>query len=338
MKRFAEFALLVTLQVCLLAGQGVITTITGGAIPVVSSVPATNAPLGNIGGICSDNQGAIYFSDVNHNQVYRVGSDGIIRTIAGNGIAAFSGDGGSATAASLNDPSGLAADTAGNVFIIDSHNNRIRKVSPSGIITTFAGNGQFAYGGDGGPAVAASFEGPVGLAIDAAGNLYVADNYNQRVRKISPSGLITTVAGNGAINYSGDGGPATAASFISLSSIAVDSNGNIFVSDTLNQRVRKISNTGVMTTVAGTGSSGSSSDGGPAALAQLNYPTGLAVDRSGNLFIVESNGFRVRKVSTSGTISTVAGSGFNDFLGDGGPALSASFYNPYALAIDPSGN
>src|SRR6266404_548532 len=226
MKRFAEFALLVTLQVCLLAGQGVITTITGGAIPVVSPVPATNAPLGNIGGICSDNQGAIYFSDVNHNQVYRVGSDGIIRP----------------------------------------------------------------------------------------------------------------VAGNGAINCSGDGGPATAASFISLSSIAVDSNGNIFVSDTLNQRVRKISNTGVMTTVAGTGSSGSSSDGGPAALAQLNYPTGLAVDRSGNLFIVESNGFRVRKVSTSGTISTVAGSGFNDFLGDGGPALSASFYNPYALAIDPSGN
>jgi secreted PhoX family phosphatase len=192
----------------------------------------------------------------------------------------------------------------------------------SGVISTVVGNGTGGFSGDSGQATSAQISQPVGVAVDAAGNLFIADHGNNRVRKVTPSGVISTVAGNGFSGFSGDGGPTTSAQ-LSPWEIAVDMAGNLFIADSDNNRVRKVTPGGVISTVAGNGASGFSGDGGPATAAQINSPTGLAVDMVGNLFIVEEHGYRVRKVTPSGIISTVAGSGISGFGGDGGPATSA---------------
>ena len=273
------------------------------------------------------------------------GQTGMITTVAGNGYPGGAGDGGPAMSALLNTPQSVVVDAFGNLFIADTDNNRIRKVSASGIISTVAGEGYFAFSGDGGPAISAALNTPQSVAVDASGNLFIADTGNNRIRKVSANGIITTVAGNGIKGFSGDGGPATSAELNGPNGIAVDASGNLFIADTFNNRIRKVSANGIISTVAGNGTEGFSGDGGPATLAELSDPSGVAVDSSGNLFIADRNNSRVRKVSTNGIISTVAGKGdpgvFFDnagYSGDGGPATSAALAIPMGIAVDASGN
>ncbi len=211
-----------------------------------------------------------------------VSGNDTITTIAGTGTPGFTGDGGQATSAQLNAVWGVAVDAQGAVYLADNNNNRIRKVS-GGLITTIAGNGTQGYSGDGGQATSAELYYPEGIAVDAPGNVYFADWGNDLIRKVSTDGIITTVAGNGTAGYSGDGGQATSAELNSPKGVAVDSQGNLYIPDRLNYRVRKVTPAGVITTVAGTGVQGDSGDGGQATSAQLNSPWGVVVDGQGNL-------------------------------------------------------
>jgi uncharacterized protein (TIGR03437 family) len=324
--------------------SGVITTVAGNGSFGFSGDggPATSASLGNPTSIAVDASGNLFILDENNDRIRKVSASGVITTVAGNGIDAFSGDGGPATSASLNSASGIALDQSGNLFIAELY-NRVRKVSAaSGVITTVAGNGSFGFSGDGGPATSASLNEPFGLALDASGNLFIADSGNNRIRKVSPSGVIATVAGSGApgplTTFAGDGGPGISASLFAPSGVAVDSAGNLYIADYGNSRIRKVSVSGVITTVAGNGMFRFSGDGGPATAAQLWNPAGVAVDASGNLFIADSINNRIRKVSASGLISTVAGNGNYGFSGDGGPATAASLRDPQSVAVDGSGN
>jgi sugar lactone lactonase YvrE len=261
---------------------------------------------------------------------------GGISTFAGNGDAGFAGDGGAATSARLNYPYGVFVDSSTNIYIADSNNNCIRKVMASGIITKVAGCGVAGYGGDGGPAAAAYLSFPTGVALDSLGNLYIADAYNHRVREVSPSGTITTVAGNGTVGFGGDGGAATSARLRYPWGVAVDASGNLYIADAGNYRVRKVSG-GTITTVAGSGSLGSAGDGGLATTAQLSLPLRVALDSSGTIYIALFLGNSIRKVS-GGIISTVVGSGAPGYSGDGGPAITAKLNAPSDVALDDAGN
>jgi hypothetical protein len=303
------------------AAAQIITTVAGTTFTFPSSpVPALNAPLGSITGVAVDANGSVYVADPYNNIVERFTPGGLLTVVAGNGISGFSGDGGLATNASLYLPYGVAVDSAGNVYIADTGNARVRKVS-NGTITTVAGNGYQAYSGDGGPPTSATMYFPTGVAVDSTGNLYIADSVSNVVREVS-GGTITTVAGNGNEGFSGDGGPAVGASLNDPVAVAVDSAGNLYIADSNNCRIRKVSN-GTITTVAGDANSGFSGDGGPAGSASLNAPSGVAVDSGGNLYIADSGNNRIRKVS-GGTIVTIAGNGNGGFSGDGGPATNAS--------------
>jgi len=268
----------------------------------------------------------------------QLGAQNIIDTAAGNGIAGFSGDGGTATSALIDDPSGVAVDASGNLYIADTDNLRVRKVNLDGVISTVAGNGVEAFSGDGGPATAASLGFVTGVALDAIGNLYIADGTNARVRKVDQEGTISTIAGNGVEAFSGDGGPATSASLNRPSGVAVDAAGNIYIGDSRNSRIRKVDAGGIITTVAGNGASGFSGDGGPANAASLAAPRGVMVDAAGNLYIADMDNSRIRKVDAGGIITTVAGNGVYGFSGDGGPATAASLAEPRNTALDASGN
>jgi sugar lactone lactonase YvrE len=260
-----------------------------------------------------------------------------ITTIAGNGTAGYSGDKGAAAAAEISSPISVALDAAGNLYIADSHNNCIRKVSTSGIITTVAGNGTNGYNGDNIPATAAELSNPTGVALDSAGNLYIADLENSRIRKVSSSGLITTVAGKGTPGFSGDGGAATSAELLMPFAIALDSAHNLFIADNNNYRIRKVDAAGVISTVVGDGTAAYNGDGIMATFAEIASPTGVALDSSGNLYIADQGNNRIRKVSTSGIISTVAGGGTGG-LGEGGAATSAELSAPTSVVADSSGN
>jgi sugar lactone lactonase YvrE len=288
-------------------------------------------------GVAVDSAGSLYIADAGNNRIRKV-SNGVVTTAAGNGEEyGFIGDNGSAISAELNYPSGVAVDAAGNIYIADTSNNRIRKVS-NGVITTVAGSetvGFIGHRGDGGPATAATLNQPSGVALDSAANLYIADTVNQRIRKVS-NGVITTVAGNGALGFSGDNGPATSATLDYPEGIAVDSAGNLYIADDLNNRIRKVAN-GVITTVVGTGTGGFSGDNGSATSAELYGPFGVAVDSTGNLYIADTANERIRKVS-NGVITTVAGNGALGFGGDGGPATSAYLNQPLGVTVDSSGN
>ncbi|QHT58928.1 hypothetical protein GXP70_02355 [Paenibacillus lycopersici] len=266
------------------------------------------------------------------------GTGGEIYTFAG-GNYGDSGDGGSATDAELSNPSAVAVDGSGNLYIADTDNNKIRKVLTDGSISTVAGNGNYGYAGDEGQAVEAELRSPAGVAIDSAGNLYIADKYNNRVRRVAPDGVITTIAGTGSSDYAGDNGPAVDAALSSPSGVAVDSAGNLYIADTSNHRIRKVDTTGFITTVAGSDDSGYSGDGGPAVDARLYYPNAVAVDDAGNLYIADTYNNRIRKVDISGNISTVAGtSGTDGYSGDGGLAVDAQLNEPEGITVDGSGN
>ncbi len=263
----------------------------------------------------------------------------VITTVAGNGAVGYSGDNDPATTAKLNAPAGVAVDSAGNLYIADSANHRIRKVDPAGTITTVAGTGAAGFAGDNGPAASARLNNPSGVALDSAGNLYIADFNNHRVRRVDPSGIITTVAGNGSIGYAGDNGPAISARLNYPSGVAVDTKGNLYIADLYNQRVRKVDSNGIITTSAGNGTIAYAGDHGPATSAGLYLPRGVAVDDAGNLFIAEQVNLRIRKVdAATGLITTVAGSGMPGYGGDGGPAVKAQLYYPYGVAVDGAGD
>jgi len=318
---------------------GIITTFAGSGARGYSGDggPATQAALNYSDAVAFDTAGNLYFCDGNNNRVRKVDTQGIITTVVGNGSGGYSGDGGPAIQAGLT-PLALAFDTAGNLLITDVNNNRIRKVNAQGIITTVAGTGSAGYSGDGGPATQAELISPYGLGFDAAGNLFFSDNGNRRIRKIDTQGIITTIAGNGTLNASGDGGPANQAQLSFSYQFAFDAAGNLFFADYLNARVRKIDTHGIITTVAGTGTGGYSGDGGPATQAQLSLPAAVAVDSVGNLFVTEAGTSHIRKIDTQGIITTFAGTGANGYSGDGGPATQAALNTPYGMAFDTSGN
>ena len=320
---------------------GVITTIAGNGLfdYLGDGGPATGAQLSpQLHAIALDAAGSLYMADQFSLRVRKVSPNGIISVVAGNGMGGFSGDGGPAASAGLGRVEGLATDAASNLYIADPYNYRIRKVSPAGIITTIAGTGTQGYSGDGGPANAAQLNRPVGVAVDGAGNLYIADYFNYRIRKVTPDGVITTMAGNGTQGHSGDGGPAASAQVFDPYAPVVDGAGNLYFAEINHHTIRKISASGIITTVAGTGTKGYSGDGGPAVNAQLSSPAGLAVDRGGNLYIGDNGNYRIRKVSPAGIITTIAGTGTQGYSGDGGPASAAQLIGPYGLAVDAAGN
>ena len=305
--------------------------------------PAYTALLSVPTGVAVDSAGVAYIADTFGDRVRKVTSDGIIRTVAGTGIVGgIAGDGLLASQVDVNWPSGLTIDPSGNLYIADAGSGRIRKISPDGVISTVAGSIQAivpGFSGDGGPATAALLWWPKDIALDTAGNLYIADTGNNRIRMVTPAGIIATIAGIGASGYPGtyigDGGPATQAGLFFPSGVATDSAGNVYIGDTNNYRVRKISPDGIITTLAGNGIQGSSGDGGPAVQAQLYNPAGLKLDKFGNLYIAD--GPSVRMISPAGIITTVAGTGVAGFSGDGGPATSAQLSGAWGLAFDRTG-
>lgn len=301
--------------------------------------PATAANLAFPAGISFDAAGNMYIADTSNSRVRKVDANGVITTFAGTGDFGNFGDTNVATKAGMNRPYGVALDKAGNLYVADTYNDVVRRVAASGgTMSTFAGKGQQGIGGDGGGATGALMDTPTALVFDAAGNLYIADTNNHRIRKVGTDGNISTFAGNGIAAGSGDGGPATSASLNSPEGLAIDGAGNIYVADTASHRVRKITPGGTITTVAGNGNGGFQGDGGPATKASLYYPKGIAVDtRSGNLYIADSLNSRVRAVTPDGNIYTVAGNGQFSYYGDGGPAASAALRFPWGLAVDSNG-
>jgi len=243
-----------------------------------------------------DTTGNLFIADTDNQLIRKVGTNGIITTVAGNGMLGYIGDGGPATNAELNYPISVAVDATGNLLIADYYNNVIRKVDNNGIITTVAGNGTNNYTGDGGPANNAELNYPNGVAVDAIGNIFIADSYNNVIRKVGTNGIISTVAGNGIQDYSGDGGMATNAELYGISGVAVDATGNLFISDYGYDVIREVNNNGIITTVAGNGIDGYYGDGGAATNAELNYPSGVGVDTAGNLIIADTYNQRIRKV------------------------------------------
>lgn len=262
-----------------------------------------------------------------------------IQTIVGDTTNSFSGDGGAASSAEIAIPFHIAIDASGTLYISDQGNNRIRSVS-GGIINTKAGNGTAGYAGDGKAAGSAQINHPTGVAVDSNGNLYFSDTDNYVVRQVASSGNISTITGSNSNGpgFSGDGAKASAAQVSQPLGLAVDKNNNLYIVDSGNNRIRKIGSDGNISTVAGTGSFGSAGDGGPAVNASLKSPRGIAVDSAGNLYIADTGSHRIRKISTDGTITTVAGTGTSGFSGDGGPAASAMLNSPSAVAVDSAGN
>jgi uncharacterized protein (TIGR03437 family) len=262
-----------------------------------------------------------------------------ISTVAGNGTAGFAGDGGPATGANLKFPAGIVFDSSGNLYIGDTANSRVRKVDTNGNISTFAGTGDFGDFGDTNVATKAALNRPYGLAIDKAGNMYIADTYNDAIRKVAASGSTASTFAGTVQGFGGDGGGATGALLDTPTALVLDAAGNLYIADTNNHRIRKVGLDGNISTFAGTGNAASTGDGGPASSAALNSPQGLAIDTAGNIYVADTAGHRVRRIAPNGTITTVAGNGSGGFGGDGGPATQASLYYPKGIAVDTtSGN
>ena len=332
---------------------GIISTLAGTGEDGYSGDggPAAEAQLSLPFSVAADGAGNIYIAG--NDRIRKVDAAGNISTFAGMGIRGYIGDGGPAAAARFNAPHGIAADAAGNVYIADTGNNRIRKVDAAGVITTVAGTGVSGYSGDGGPAVSANLHYPAGVAVDSADNIYIADTENHRIRKVDADGSISTVAGSAGFGLSGDGGPATAAEFVFPADVAVDNAGNLYIADTENHRIRRVDVRGYIATFAGTETHGFSGDGGPATLARLDSPQSVAVDSAGNVYIADTYNHCIRRlrpkprisaggiVLATGTpaVSRISPNALisvfgQDFASQGTPTLSPRLDAPDKVAAD----
>lgn len=311
-----------------IVANGVISNFAGTGT-AGSSGDQLNGPQG----LAVDSAGSLYIADTQNNRVRKV-SGGAISTVAGSGTAGFGGDGGAATSAQLNAPFGVAVDAAGNLYIAEFSNNRVRKVSTNGNIGTLAGNGVSGFSGDGLQATSAQLNGPQGVAVDSAGNVYIADTANNRVRKVAANGVITTVAGNGAAGFSGDGNSAVNAQVGNPTAVATDSVGNVYIADG-SARVRKLFLSGLITTIAGTGTRGYSGDGGSAPNARLNGPSSLAVNAAGSIWVADTlnNAVRLLQFTGGGTTVSAVTNGASNL---NGPVAPGEVVVIYGSGLGPS--
>jgi trimeric autotransporter adhesin len=337
MKKFLLFVILVCIKH---ADAQIISTVAGNGTQGYSGDggAAAGAEINfPYGGAC-DAVGNYYFADNYNNRIRKITPSGTITTVAGDGTMGYAGDGGPAIFAELSSPYDIVFDASGNMYIADEGNNCIRKVTPSGFISTVAGTGTGGFSGDGGQATLANLYNPTSIDIDATGNLYVADFANRRIRMVNTSGIINTIAGNGTIGNTGNGGQATLAELDSPFYIALNATGSLFISDFGNHNIRKVNTSGIINAFAGNGTGGYSGDGGQAIFAELKQPTGITFDGAGNLYIADYGNKRIRKVTTAGVIITIAGNGTSGYAGDGGLATSAELNNPTDVSIDVSDN
>jgi uncharacterized protein (TIGR03437 family) len=308
------------------SGKAVSRLSPGGAIDTVATLP------GFVEGLGADAGGRLYIAE--STGLRTLDATGRLHTVAG---CLCGGDGGPSVWGRVGSTAGLVRDAAGNTYFSDQTSNLVRRIAPDGTLGTVAGNGDPGFSGDGGPAREARLSSPAGLALDPAGNLYIADEQNNRIRKVSPTGVIQTVAGNGEGKFAGDDGPAISASLGFPDGVAIDSAGNLYIADTGSHRIRKVTPDGIMHTIAGSDQYGSGGDGGPAALAQLINPRGLALDAAGNLLITDSSARVVRRITPAGIMEHFAGSGQQGRGGDGGPAVNASMDLPWGITVDGNG-
>ena len=299
---------------------------------------ATETEISLVDGIAIDKKGNVYIAMREHNIISRIDTKGMMTRYAGSGESGFSGDGGLAIKANFKTPAGLAFDPEGNLYIADRENHRIRKIDTSGNISTFAGIGEAGFSGDDGPAVKARLSLPSGVAIDKKGNLYISDRSNDRIRVVDKKGVIRTYAGSGVAGFQGDAGPALKAQLDKPFGIALDEAENLYIADRNNNRVRKVSPEGIITTVAGDGGFFFMGDNGPAYQASVAAPTGVAVDKKGNLYIADRNNNRIRLVDKLGMIRTVAGTGQQDYNGESETARETNLYLPFGLTVDSNDN
>ncbi|MBC7542816.1 MAG: hypothetical protein H7338_08805 [Candidatus Sericytochromatia bacterium] len=327
-----QTATIVSVRIISMVSGGSGTGFFGDGLDYVS------ARMNNPTAMTYDAAGNLYIADSGNHRIRRVTTGGIISTVAGTTSSGFSGDGAAATAAQLFQPQGMAFDATGNLYIADTSNNRVRKVTTGGIISTVAGIGTAGSTGDGSAATAAQLNYPAALAFDAVGNLYIADYNNHRIRKVTTGGIISTIAGTGIAGFNGDGVAAAAAQLNNPYSLTFDAAGNLYIADFGNNRIRMVTPGGIISTFAGTGIGGSGGDGAAATAAQVYQTKGLTFDAAGNLYFAEDGGNRVRKITSGGIISKIAGTGSYGYTGDGGDALLAKMMSPSGLAIDAAGN
>ncbi|HIJ50507.1 MAG TPA: hypothetical protein HPP54_05565 [Nitrospinae bacterium] len=308
-----------------------------GTEALAKSLPATKTEISLVDGIAVDKKGNVYIAMRDNNIISRIDLKGNMTIYVGTGSSGFSGDGGKATEARLNVPAGLAFDKSGNLYIADRNNNRIRKVDTSGTITTIAGTRTAGFSGDGGLATQAQLNLPSGVALDGKGNIFISDRSNNRIRVIDSKGKIRTYAGSGNDGFSGDNGPALKASIDRPFGIALDRKGNLYIADRRNNRVRKVNTQGIITTVAGDGGYFMMGDNGPAYRASIAGPTGVVVDDQGTLYIADRENNRIRAVDSQGMISTVVGTGQQDYNGDSEVARDTNLHLPFGVALNPDG-
>ncbi len=323
----------------LYAANYTITTVAGGGASFGEGGSATNAQLHSPSGVAVDNNGNIYIVDNSSHCIRKVDTNGIITTVVGTAcVSGSTGDGGLAINAELSCPEDVAVDSAGNIYIADRHNHRIRKVTISdGKINTVAGNGNYGYSGDNNFATAAQLNNPTGVAVDSSRNIYIADGDNYCIRKVTTGGIINTIAGNGTKGYSGENVDATTAKLNEFCGVTVD-NGNIYIADTNNDRIRKVDINGIITTVAGTGTRDYNGDNISSCTANLYYPHGTYIDIAGNIYIADMGNERIRKVDTNGIITTIAGKGTPGYSGENVDATTAELHTPNSVDMDSSGN